>query len=526
MKIQLPAGHILPNRAYLMPEFMAKAEKTERIEKAKSSLLDFELYTNKEYRPNWHHELISDVLTKFVHGKIKRLLIQEPPAYGKSQQVSRDLPPFIFQLKPNARILGCSYGDDLSVDMNKDIRKIMDSEEYQSLTDVRLGATRNDNKLEITSSIPRVRYNGLYRNAGVGGAITGKHFNYLLIDDYFKNYEEAESPTYREKIWNWYATTFYSRKLPDAGICITATQWNLDDLIGRLKKLEQRDPNADKWTVISLPVYADYPDGNKPDYDKRKPHELLWKERFDEDSVLATKATMTSYQFSALYMQRPISHEGNAIKREWYEPYIYAVDFSEVTDVCLSYDIGFSDSADADWTWGSLKAKMKDGSLITLWQHFGKWDNKTRREHIAQIGIQTKAMMEKCFPNVKWYLTEEAGVGAGVAVINEDIKYLIGKGLPAYPSEIKKQAKAVRAITYRGSCENHMTKFYAGGQFKDYGFVDGIKEWINPFLEAATQLHFSDDGLKFKGGKDDMIDAEVIAHEGLVSIVGDFGMPL
>jgi hypothetical protein len=71
-----------------------------------------------------------------------------------------------------------------------------------------------------------------------------------------------------------------------------------------------------------------------------------------------------------------------------------------------------------------------------------------------------------------------------------------------------------------------MTKFYAGGQFEQYGFSDGIKEWINPFLNAATQLHYSDDGLEFKGGKDDMVDAEVMAHDGLLKHFEDFNITI
>jgi predicted phage terminase large subunit-like protein len=159
---------------------------------------------------------------------------------------------------------------------------------------------------------------GSYTAAGVGGSITGKGFNIGIIDDPFKNREEADSQVYRDKVWNWYTSTFYTRQDGYGAIIIILTRWHLDDLVGRLLEKEKDDIKAgieefDRWELISFPAIAE------EDEEYRKIGEALWPERFDLEKLKTTKNTIGVYDWVALYQQNPIMSETQEFKKEWFK---------------------------------------------------------------------------------------------------------------------------------------------------------------------------------------------------------------
>jgi len=245
---------------YLSDRFRA-AQLLLRRNKARTNFLDFITYTKKNYQVNWHHELMCRKIDDLLEGKIKRLIISCPPRFGKSEVVSRRLPAYVLGKNPDASIIACSYSADLATKMNHDTQRIIDSPEYAELfPDTRLNSSnvrtlsqgtflRNSDLFEI------VGHSGVYRSCGIGGGITGMGFNSIgIIDDPIKNREEAESPTIRNKIWEWYTDTFYTRRENDAGILVTQTRWHEDDMIGRLLE-SSKNEDADQWEVISLPGF-------------------------------------------------------------------------------------------------------------------------------------------------------------------------------------------------------------------------------------------------------------------------------
>lgn len=287
---------------------------------ARSNLLNFTTYTKKNYQVNWHHELIFSKLDLFVAGKIKRLIISCPPRHGKSEIVSRRLPAYIFGKDPDASIIACSYSADLASRMNRDVQRIIDSPEYLRLfSDVRLNSsnvrsTSQGSYLRNSDIFEIVGHQGVYRSAGVGGGITGMGLKYGIIDDPLKNREEAESETIRNKIWEWYTDTFYTRQEENAGILITMTRWHEDDLVGRLLDLAKNDPEADQWEVITLPALSE---DKRPFYDIREAPDLaLWPGKYPEDVLKKIKATVPTYTWLSLYQQRPSAAAGNLFKRE------------------------------------------------------------------------------------------------------------------------------------------------------------------------------------------------------------------
>jgi predicted phage terminase large subunit-like protein len=293
-----------------------------RAELARRSLLDFTTYTKPDYEVNWHHALVCDALDRFVAGQIRRLMLFMPPQNGKSELVSRRLPAFILGRNPDAKLIACSYSADLASQMNRDVQRIIDSPEYARVfSDTTLFGShvRSSSKgsyLRNSDIFEVVGHEGRYKGAGVGGPITGFGFDIGIIDDPTKNREEADSQVYRERLWEWYTSTFYSRMRKGAlsSILITLTRWHEDGIEARLLKLAQENQDADQWEVISLPAIAEEP--QPPD--RREEGEPLWPSRFPLAFLKAVQA-QNPHDFAALYQQRPVPREGNLFKWAWFD---------------------------------------------------------------------------------------------------------------------------------------------------------------------------------------------------------------
>lgn len=304
----------------LLLEAELELEQAEAIEGARDNILGFTLYTNPKYQVNWHNRYLAKKLDDFANGKIKRLMVFMPPRHGKSELVSRRLPAYLLGRNPDAKIISASHTMDLASAMNRDVQRIIESEAYRELfpettlngSNVRTMADgsylRNSSEFEI------VNHKGAYKCAGVGGGLSGRGGDFLLLDDPIKDAEEAESIVYREKLMSWYSTVFETRGEKDAAILITLTRWHEDDLAGRLLKLAKEDPDADQWEVICFPGIKE---GLTHEGDPRKEGEALWPWKFPVNALLKKKATSGSRVFNSLYQQRPSSEAGDILKREW-----------------------------------------------------------------------------------------------------------------------------------------------------------------------------------------------------------------
>lgn len=288
--------------------------------RARKSLIDFSCFTMPDYTVGKHHLLISQAIDRMINGDLRRLIVSMPPRHGKSELISRRLPAFILGHNPDENIIATSYSADLASRMNRDCQRIIDSPLYRELfPDTRLNSSnsrtvagswlRNSDIFEVVGK------KGSYRSSGVDGGITGMGGSWLIIDDPIKNREEADSPTYREKLWNWYLTTLYTRKTPDARILLVMTRWHEDDIAGRLIERAKDDPSSDQWEVISLPAIAG--DDLSP-LDWRKPGEPLWPEMYGLDELQRIKASIGEYQWAALYDQNPRSGGGTEWPPEYF----------------------------------------------------------------------------------------------------------------------------------------------------------------------------------------------------------------
>ena len=338
---------------------------------AGEEMLSFMSFTKEDYERNWHHEVIAKALDLFYSRKIKNLMLFMPPRVGKTESVSRRFPAFVFGRNPKAQIISTSYSDALASSANRDVQRIIDTEIYRLIypqttlsgenvrSDVRGSWLRNNNVFEI------VGHGGYYRSAGIGSGITGRGFNYGVIDDPIKNWQEALSPTVRQKHWDWYTSTFYTRREKDAGICLIMTRWHEDDLAGRI--IAHAKQTGEDWTILSFPMlkesaktgYEDFYHPILSHLDPRSEGDPLWPNKYSLQECNNIRAAVGSRVWAGLYQQRPAPEKGALVKRDWFK--FYRELPAEVNlrgEWLQSWDLSFKGGSDTDFVVGQVWAKV------------------------------------------------------------------------------------------------------------------------------------------------------------------------
>jgi predicted phage terminase large subunit-like protein len=252
-----------------------------------------------------HLDLLNDRLVAVAEGRCPRLLITMPPRHGKSYLTSHHFPAWFLGVYPDRRVILTSYEADFAAGWGRKARDVLEVVG----PDLFGVAVRHDSKAADRWDIEG--HTGGMTTAGVGGPITGKGADLLIIDDPVKNAEEAASPTYRQRAWDWYTSTAYTRLEPGGAVVLIQTRWHEDDLAGRV--IANAAESGESWDVLNLPALAE---GSDPL--GRRPGQALWPERFDEVDLARIRATLGSYYFTSLYQQRPAPAEGDIFRRSWF----------------------------------------------------------------------------------------------------------------------------------------------------------------------------------------------------------------
>lgn len=288
-------------------------------------LLSFSQILDPRYTVNWHHDVISqklsEALAKVERGEKARIILQIPPRHGKSELATIKFPAWALGKHPEYPIIVSSYSAELAEDFGLKTRDTLNHEHYQQIFNTKL-RTDTQAKGRWLTAIPDEKgelkpAGGGYTATGVGGAITGRGFKIGIIDDPFKNREEADSETIREKVWNWYTSTFYTRQEGVSAIIVICTRWHLDDLVGRLITQEEEHRAAglkefDEWEVIKFPAISEE---NNLYRDKG---EALWPQKFNEKQLENHRNNIGVYDWSSLYQQEPILAENAEFRKEWF----------------------------------------------------------------------------------------------------------------------------------------------------------------------------------------------------------------
>lgn len=251
--------------------------------------------------PRRHLRYLARRLRAVAAGECKKLMIFMPPRHGKSETVSRWFPAWYLRMFPRNRVMLASYEASFAAHWGEQARGAWSEMGPLFQSSATLARDRADWwMIEGTG--------GYMTTVGVGGPLTGKGANIGIIDDPIKNAEEAFSKAHRERLWNWYLSTFLTRLEPGGAQVIMLTRWHEDDLAGRLLKREGKD-----WEVIRFPAIA-----GENDQLGRALGEALWPSRFSTTALAEIRASIGGRWWSALYQQDPLPAE-SAASRGWFQ---------------------------------------------------------------------------------------------------------------------------------------------------------------------------------------------------------------
>jgi predicted phage terminase large subunit-like protein len=407
-----------------------------------------------------HLDRIQTFLQGVADGQIKRLMMFLPPRHGKSETASRLFSAYYLHKHPERWVGLTSYAADLAYTLSRNARDY-----YQ-----RGGGTLSQEAFAV-SQWETGKGGGLWA-AGVGGGITGKGFNLGIIDDPLKDAEEAQSQTIREKIKDWYSSTFYTRQEPDASIIVIQTRWHEDDLAGWLLSKEADEP--EHWHIVDFPAIAEslptFPATCTIEADWRKEGEALCPERYSIDKLRKIENRIGAHFFGALYQQRPKARTGGMFQRQWF-PIVDAIpaDLRMVRYYDLAATVG------GDWTAGA-KGGMKDGVLYLA-------DMRHMRGTPAQVEALIKQTAELDGRNVAVNIEQEPG-SSGVNTIDHYQRHV----LPGY---------TVRGIRSTGSKTERAAPVSSAAEAGNVRLLRGA--WINAFLDEIEIFP--------QGAHDDQVDA-------------------
>ena len=350
--------------------------------------------TNPKYEPNWHHEIIANELENIeAHGdrEYKVLLVFVPPRHGKSELCSIGFPAWYLGRNPDKEIITVSYSAELAQDFGSKTRGIVGSEAYKAIFNLTL---KED---EQAKAKWRTNRGGSYTSVGVGGAITGRGADVLLFDDPIKNREEAESEVYREKVWQFFTSTAFTRLEPGGVVVVILTRWHVDDLAGRILANEEL---SKRCKIIHFPAIAT----EQETY--REVSEALWPERFNIAALTEIKNTVGPYDWHALYQGSPVLTENQEFRNEWIVPIGETELESKQTANFLTVDTAMSKASQADycgfcdnsvdrenfWNLKAWRARLSASELVDALFALHE------KRHYTSIGIEKTAYLDGLKP--------------------------------------------------------------------------------------------------------------------------------
>ena len=281
-----------------------------------------------------HHALMAKKFEAIAEGKLKRLIINMPPRHTKSEFASYLLPSWYLGRNPNKKVIQCSNTAELAVGFGRKVRNLVDSEQYAEIfPNVSLRVDSKAAGRWATSG------GGEYFAIGVGGTVTGKGADLLIIDDPHSEQEAALAagdPSVYDKVYEWYTSGPRQRLQPGGAIVIVMTRWGDRDLTGRVIKDAAMREKGEEWEVIELPAIL--PSGNP-----------LWPEFWSQKELEALRDELPPSKWNAQYQQSPTGEEGALVKREWWKLW-EKDDPPKIEYLIQSWDTAFTKSERSDYS--------------------------------------------------------------------------------------------------------------------------------------------------------------------------------
>ena len=334
---------------------------------AKNDFLSFVKCVWPDFIEGSHHRHIAKKFNKLATGELKRLIVNMPPRHTKSEFASYLLPAWMVGRNPKLKIIQATHTGELAIRFGRKAKNLIDSQEYSKIFKTRL---QEDSK---AAGRWETAQGGEYFAAGVGGAITGRGADLLIIDDPHSE-QDAMSEGSLENAYEWYTSGPRQRLQPGATIVVVMTRWSTKDLTSMLLKA-QKEVKGDQWEVVEFPALLD--DGSP-----------VWPEYWKKEELEKVKATLPTTKWNAQFMQKPTSEEGAIIKREWWRK--WKKDWiPKLYHVIQSYDTAFMKKETADFsaitTWGVFYVNDDaPAHLILLDSVKGRWEFPDLRRRALQ----------------------------------------------------------------------------------------------------------------------------------------------
>ncbi len=322
---------------------LAELEKLSDLKKRQACQDKFLAFV-KEVWPTFiagrHHAKMADAFERVARGELKRLIINMPPRHTKSEFASYLLPAWFLGKFPHKKVIQCSHTAELAVGFGRKVRNLVDTDTYHHIfPDLQLSADSKAAGRWNTSKM------GDYFAIGIGGAVTGKGADLLIIDDPHSEQEAAlaeVNPDIYDKTYEWYTSGPRQRLQPGGAIVIVMTRWSKRDLTGQIIKDSVQNDSTGEWEVIEFPAILP---SNKP----------LWPEFWSVDELLKVKRDVPNSKWMAQYQQNPVSESAAIVKREWWKTWEH--DRPPQCDFILqAWDTAFEKTQRADYsactTWG------------------------------------------------------------------------------------------------------------------------------------------------------------------------------
>ncbi|WP_404465223.1 phage terminase large subunit [Micrococcus antarcticus] len=384
-------------------------------------------YLNPKTRQTPALDLIDEALVEALNTPDGRLIISMPPQEGKSVRAAGDFPVFALLHDPDTRIVCASYGADLAVRNGRAIRRRITSNPELGLE------VAADNGSVADWAI--AGHTGGVFSVGIGGGVTGRPADLLIIDDPIKSRADAESTAYRERVWDWWTDEASARLAPGATVVVIMTRWHEDDLAGRL--LER---NADAgWKFLNIPAQCEDP---TEDPLQREHGEFMLSARGrTSEQWEARKATAGARTWAALYQGRPSPADGDVFQREHWRHWARLPDLDRCK-LYQSWDLAFTGSASSDYVVGQVWAhEPATGRHYLLDQVRGRWSFTETIEQMLRLTYTWPAALTK--------LVESKANGAAA------IDTLTQRGIVGIVPVVPREGKVFRAEVVAPVLESH-----------------------------------------------------------------------
>lgn len=325
-----------------------------------------------------HHAKMADAFERVARGECKRLIINMPPRHTKSEFASYLLPAWFLGNFPHKKVIQCSHTAELAVGFGRKVRNLVDTDAYKSIfPDLALAS---DSKAAGRWNTNR---QGDYFAIGIGGAVTGKGADLLIIDDPHSEQEAAlaeVNPDIYDKTYEWYTSGPRQRLQPGGAIVIVMTRWSKRDLTGQILKDASANDSLGEWEVIEFPAILP---SDRP----------LWPEFWELEELLKVKRDVPNSKWMAQYQQNPVSESAAIVKREWWQE--WPDDEPPNCDFVLQ-----------TWDTAFEKTQRADYSACTTWGVFYKDDESTGTS-VANIILLNAFRDRMEFPELKRVAVEE-----------------------------------------------------------------------------------------------------------------------